>query len=317
MRASIAALVLAATMTGLLGCGESDSAFALSDDAAIDDARVADVSSDGMPDTTLDATTDARDAGGGDAVSDATLDASADVADSSVDSGPEAGACPGTAGPTAVRVGTYCIDTTEVTNAHYMQFLAVDAGAIPSPPAACAGHTSYVPSSATWPPVAGRDDDPVRVDWCDAYVYCAWAGKRLCGAIGGGATPFASYADSSSSAWFAACSNAGALAYPYGATYDVAACNGKDYPGGNALRAVGALATCAGGASSALRDMSGNVYEWEDSCGANVGASDLCRIRGGGYLTPGSLNLSCAGSGVAIPRGSATFVDVGFRCCGP
>ena len=312
MHASLVALVLAATMTSLLGCGRSDSAFALSDDAAIDDAHVADVYSDGRPDTTFDATSDA-----GDAVSDATLDVSADVADAGVDAAPEAGRCPGTAGPTAVRVGAYCIDKTEVTNAHYMQFLAADAGALPSPPAACAGHTSYVPSSATWPPAAGHDDDPVRVDWCGAYVYCAWAGKRLCGAISGGATPFASYADSSSSAWFAACSNAGVLAFPYGATYDVAACNGKDYPGGIALRAVGALATCVGGASSALRDMSGNLYEWEDSCDANVGASDSCHIRGGGYLTPGSLNLSCAGSGVAIPRGSATFVDVGFRCCGP
>ncbi len=325
MRASLAALVLAAAMVSLTGCTQSDSAFSIDSDAAPDDASFdANVHSDGAIDATLDATSDAGDAGSdgaADATSEASGDASTEASDARAEAAVDAGPCPGTAGPNAVRVGAYCIDVTEVTNANYTQFLAADAGALPSPPAACAGNASYVPGAGTWPPASGHDNDPVvAVDWCDAYVYCAWAGKRLCGAIGGGATPFAMYADSSSSAWFAACSTGGTRAYPYGGTYDVAACSGKDYPGGSALRPVGTLATCFGGASAALRDMSGNVYEWEDSCDANVGATDTCHIRGGGYLTPsppGNLNLSCAGSGVALARGSATFVDVGFRCCGP
>jgi hypothetical protein len=35
----------------------------------------------------------------------------------------------------------------------------------------------------------------VYVDWCGAYAYCAWAGKHLCGAIGGGPTPYSHETD--------------------------------------------------------------------------------------------------------------------------
>jgi formylglycine-generating enzyme required for sulfatase activity len=293
-----------------------------------------DASSDALDASTPDAPADAADAAldvidAGDARRDSTVDASdasADAADEAMDADafadapPDApAACPGDGGPRAIRVGAFCIDATEVTNADYARFLAADPSTLPMPPATCASNASYVPGAASWPPDAGHDTLPVvAVDWCDAYVYCAWIGKRLCGAIGGGPTPFASYADPATSAWYLACSNAGALAYPYGAAYDPSACNGKDRDGGAPL-AVGSLASCAGGASSAIYDMSGNVYEWEDSCDGDVGASDHCRVRGGGFLTSGppvSANLSCAGD-AAAPRGTSAFVDVGFRCCGP
>lgn len=319
-----AATFAAASTLALASCGVDDSTSAAAGDAA------ADASDDARPDGPFDAradgadaTTDASDASSEvdasdastdvnahDASADAPTDARADAGDASDVAAP----CPGTAGPTSVRIGAYCIDTTEVTNAQYAQFLGADAGALPLPPAACAANATYVPGGGTWPPASGRDAYPVvAVDWCDAYVYCTWAGKRLCGAIGGGATPYASYADATASGWFAACSRAGALAYPYGATYVATACNGQDLGGG--LRPVASLATCVG-ADPSLYDMSGNVYEWEDSCDANAGTADHCHVRGGGYLTPGNLNLSCAGGGVSIARGDDTFLDVGFRCCG-
>src|SRR5262249_6416251 len=92
------------------------------------------------------------------------------------------GACPMDMVEVPHPAGTFCIDATEVTNGAYKAFLA----ASPDPsaqPAFCGWNTDYSPSS-----FYGPDDHPVvYVDWCDAYAYCEAAGKRLCGAIGGGA----------------------------------------------------------------------------------------------------------------------------------
>jgi len=312
-RAAIATLVVIATAASPLACG-SDAASPL----APNDDGGGDAPTDRTIDASADVGVDASDAGDARADADATIDAPVDARDAASDAiDAEAGPCPGDGGPLAIRIGAYCIDSTEVTNADYARFLATDAGAAPI---ACASNATYVPGGGTWPPPAGSDALPVvGVDWCDAYVYCAWIGKRLCGAIGGGGTPYDAYADAAASQWYRACSNGGALAYPYGAAYDALACNGKDRDAG-ALVDAGSIATCAGGASASLRDMSGNVYEWEDSCDRDAGMSDNCRIRGGGWLTPGppaNVNLSCTGSGVAMARGADGFVDVGFRCCGP
>ena len=92
--------------------------------------------------------------------------------------------CPGTAGPPGVRIhaeaGTWCIDSTEVTRAQYGIFVAsTDVGALPEP-AFCAWNKSFLPYDG-WKDLP-HDDRPVtKVNWCDAYMYCAWAGKRLCG----------------------------------------------------------------------------------------------------------------------------------------
>ena len=60
-------------------------------------------------------------------------------------------------------------------------------------------------------------------------------------------------------------------------------------------------------------DLSGNVYEWEDSCSADDGETDLCVIRGGS-LDSGSYNLACDHDNVARLRdGAGSYV--GFRCC--
>jgi hypothetical protein len=94
--------------------------------------------------------------------------------------------------------GRYCIDSTEVTNAHYAAFLAM----------------SPTPSSG-WPAPVDQGRHPVTfVDWCDAFAFCRWAGKRLCGKIGDGANAPADLANAAKSQWFNACTAGGTKAYP-------------------------------------------------------------------------------------------------------
>lgn len=203
---------------------------------------------------------------------------------------------------------TYCIDATEVTNEAYGKFLASNPST-DGQPTACAWNDSFVPG--TWPPASGEEKHPVaEVDWCDARAYCAWAGKRLCGRIGGGKLPAADYQDPKKSEWYNACSNEGTREYPYGASADGQACNGID-KNVNGTVEVGSLQDCEGGAPG-LFDMSGNVLEWEDACDAETGDKDLCHTRGGSY-GDNQDTLKCrypqpVARSTKLPR-------IGFRCC--
>jgi formylglycine-generating enzyme required for sulfatase activity len=219
-----------------------------------------------------------------------------------------------------VSAGTFCIDSTEVTLGQYTAFLAAKAGDTSGQPAHCLWNTSYTPTSAWPPPASAPNDQAMRgVDWCDAFMYCAWAGKRLCGNADGGSSDPNSVSDPTVSQWFRACShnNDGVHAYPYGLTYQASLCNGTDYDAGGPLPS---LSTCRGGYPG-LFDMSGNVIEWEDSCwptptspdaGDTSGASDFCNIRGGGF-GQGAQGLTCD-SNIATVRSNGGG-DNGFRCC--
>jgi sulfatase modifying factor 1 len=152
------------------------------------------------------------------------------------------------------------------------------------------------------------------VDWCDAYAYCAYAGKRLCGAIAGGPSTLASLADKNVDAWYSACSGGGAKTYPYGSTYSTGTCN--DYEGkANGTRAVASYSGCVGGYPG-IFDMAGNAYEWEDACAVSVGPSDGCIIRGGSWYFSGAKYGHCADyfNDYTVKRSDA-FNDTGFRCC--
>ena len=225
-----------------------------------------------------------------------------------IDGGPAAeatvsGGCPGRAGPPGVRVGAFCIDRTEVTNSEYEAFLS-SAPAVAAQPASCAANTSFEPRpSPSWPgpPTAAV----LNIDWSDAAAYCAWAGKRLCGRIGGGGNvPRAEVDDASRDEWFFACSGGGERAFPYGASYVRGRCNDSEV-----ARPVGGSPGCEGGAPGVF-DLSGGVWEWVDAC-----EGDRCALRGGSFSHEG-VGLGCAFGPVGFTeRRTEAVGDVGIRCC--
>lgn len=200
----------------------------------------------------------------------------------------------------------YCIDISEVTRGQYQNFL--DSSPELNQPSPCDNNTDFVPQGE-WPPKNKEKKLPVvYIDQCDAAAYCAWAGKRLCGAIGGGGTNLDGAADPAASQWMNACSDGGKLAYPYGTTYQSSSCNGLDYGMFSPINIM-TEASCEGGVPG-LFDMSGNVREWEDAC-----SGDDCAVRGGSYKSSGAADgeLPC-GNPIKMGRYS-TDVETGFRCC--
>ena len=226
--------------------------------------------------------------------------------------------CPSGRGPSMIRVtdpnGAFCIDSTEVTQTQFNAFLADSAR--PTPPKECAYRTAY--GGATRP----TDTFPVvDVDWCEAWMFCAWAGKRLCGSRNGKVIDdYAPANDPKVSEWFVACSHSGSTKYPYGDTADKNACQGCDRTNtcGSAapLVPVGSLPKCEGGYPG-IFDMTGNVGEWEDNCQVKGTApeTDECPPRGRDTTLAAS-NMTCAITEMPFfkhrqDRNAVT----GIRCC--
>jgi len=219
----------------------------------------------------------------------------------------DCGTCPSA---TMVDGGGFMIDALEVTNEAYAAMLEIELDASLLPPG-CEWKSGFEPEG--WTDDLDGDLPVVGVDWCDAMVYCEWAGKQLCGGVDGGSADYDVQDDAEGDAWYRACSNGGASTFPYGESLDPAACNGSE-AGNDALLAGGSLATCEGGVPG-LYDMSGNVWEWTNACASASGdGTTECRRRGGSRFSEGD-NLRCAVNSTRA-RGERDNA-VGFRCCLP
>ena len=189
--------------------------------------------------------------------------------------------------------GDLCIDSLEVTNDLYAAFLNEHGNT-------CSGHDCmYIdePGSrisqqgTTFTAATGYEAFPVvQVTFHGAAEYCAAASAFLC----------------SDAAWTEACAGPAGSAYPYGDAYDAAACNGID-TGEGAPVAAGSLSSCEGGVDG-LFDISGNVYEWTNTC-----ADGPCLIRGGSFDKAAD-GLACDASHT-MDGPSGHREDLGLRCC--
>jgi formylglycine-generating enzyme len=264
--------------------------------------------------------------GGGDTHTDGTADAIVPVEDGGlIDAAPDVAPdvevpCPNRTGPSMLRIGSYCIDSTEVTESQYAEFLAAAPGFSGPRPSACSWKNDFTPGklnlpSCRWDPETYPHLPVTCIDWCDAYAYCRWAGKHLCGAIGGGAITWNSGADTDpkKDEWYQACSKGDGREYPYGATYDLGKCNDNESGIGELVDA-GSMTGCEG-AHPGLYDMVGNAFEFENSCAGDSGASDLCLLRGGSWAKSRDEFSKCSGRGV-LDRRDNRYDDFGIRCCG-
>jgi len=222
-------------------------------------------------------------------------------------------------GPAMVEVHTstgerYCIDSTEVTEAQYQEFLANVSFQPGTEHPRCADNKEYEPGlwlSPTYPydgcdPFFWRPDEtpdwPVSsVDWCDAYAYCKWAGKRL----------------PTEQEWEKAARGTDGRRYPWGNEFDPEKVNGME-AGYRRTLPVGSLP--AGASPYGVMDMAGNVAEWTaDWYKAYPGSSyhdqymgEKFRItRGGGWFSDKEQVQTFFRNSTAP---EAANDDLGFRC---
>lgn len=215
---------------------------------------------------------------------------------------------------------SFCIDSTEVSNRHYEAFLQA-AYPFSQQTAYCAWNDSYIPGF--WLSRPGDNYPVVTVDWCDARAYCAWAGKRLCGKIGGGRLvlgdppSFDPQPDPLQEEWAYACTAGGTRVYPYGDVYDKTGCVTLTYDGeplssaSDHVRPIREAKKCEGGFPG-LYDMGGNADEWVDESNKETGKDDRVATFSPYYASWGDRSRCIDRSGGSR---DGMYGATGIRCC--
>jgi formylglycine-generating enzyme required for sulfatase activity len=261
---------------------------------------------------------------------DVILDAPVDVQQSDSPADGPTGKCPeGLRAPKLVQLagktGTaYCMDQREVTAREYEEFIAAKNGDLSGQIAGCEWNKEWM--GPLWKPDAwelmpwecpSNGYDPANypnravgcVDWCDARAYCAWAGKRLCGKIGGGSGDLKTMADPAQSEWANACTQGGSTKYPWGDTYTAGQCvddtaikqkgpAARDIANVEGSQCHGALA-----GFDEVYDLVGSVEEWAAEC-EDVGKS--CAAHG---------HVSTVSCDAVVPPAHERSAWLGIRCC--
>ena len=188
-----------------------------------------------------------------------------------------------------VVVASFSLDVTEVTVAAYSD--CVKAGA-------CNAEALTEYGACNW----GKPDKrahPINcVDWSQAKSYCSFVGKRL----------------PTEAEWQLAAEGAQSRQYPWGPALPTSqVCwdgEGNDLGRGNRHSTCAVGATPSGDSAQGVKDLSGNVWEWTDSCGGND--CSLRVTRGGSWLETKPSHV------VATARHTLSTsdrdYDLGFRC---
>ena len=194
-----------------------------------------------------------------------------------------------------VRLGSYAIDATPVTNAQFAAFLK-ETGYRPGEEKNFLKHWrgGRVP--------AGLEDHPVvYVAMQDARAYARWAGKRL----------------PTEEEWQYAAQGADERTYPWGERFEEGRCNDGSGGGTTSVKAFP-----LGRSPFGCYDMCGNAWEWTESERSD-GRTRFCILKGGSYYRAegsawyadgGPQACDFAAKFLLMWPGLDRCATIGFRC---
>ena len=192
--------------------------------------------------------------------------------------------------------GAYHLDTFEVTNAEYAEFLNARGNQQEEGAYWVELRSRFALIEEREGVFAAKDSfathPVVEVSWHGARAYCEWAGKRL----------------PTQREWRYACEGPEGLKYPWGEAFEQGYANiyGHKYDGYVRTAPVGTFPK--GASPFGIMDMAGNVWEWTQSEG------DLQFLRGGSWVNGNTLAQCDKRSNTKDAHSYVKGNTLGFRC---